>query len=670
MATNFSGMTKSDIADLVLQMAVNRAPADLRFDSNKDGKITAADALAVQKGILPEGITPKLTSAENIDNLTKQILAQGTTSRWTGTGFGGPEANARAIAGTLDKAGITDIRQFGQITKSQYVDVPVTPVTAADKMIFAEPGQYYKGVNPQGRPVVFSESQVTKTADGFVAKGLPSVTETYWGNKDTGQRIDPNYNKASGNIFSGTYAGHGHTGFGVQVAPDGTPYFYTQFGGDTSSMKDIMPVVGLGLAFLAPGVGTAIGSALGATGTAAAVIGNSIVQGAISELSGGDFLDGAVQGAITAGVAPSVASSIGGSVANVISNPAISNAVTNAIASSTTSAAAAAITGGDVEKAAISGAVQGLGTSFANQVKGIEGFGGVSDEIYQGASGTAPGVGAGAGTEVFPIAPADVSVSPISADVFGTSTLPAQDLVAQINAGQIAAPTNVQKFDDGSSMAFFDDGSTLATDITGKPSYSPGTDVVSAISQDLNATGFGGAAPVESREDQIGPYERDTGRSTGESMLDLAKTAGSTIYDLAASNPLTTAAIVANVVGATAEQPQQQPVEQEAAPRTFNYRSPIEYKTPEGLRELFRASDFVYGPQTLIPQTPQPQQPQFAAPIQPPPLLGGQAPGGIAALAPAYTPVSGGQAIDIGQLSIDQIMQLQKALEGRTGRLG
>lgn len=242
--------------------------------------------------------------------LTKQILDQGTTGKWSGYGYGGPGPNAAAMAGLLANAGITDIKQFGVLPNGQY------------------------------------------------------------GNKVTGQPIDPNYSRAGGNIWSGTFAGHNSTSFGVQFAPDGTPYFYTQEGASTSDAGDIVPIIALGLTLFAPGIGGAIGSAI--TGTAATtvasqVIGSAVVQGVLAEAQGGDFLDGAIKGAVTAGVAPAVANTVGAAVADVMADSAIKNVVANAVASSASSAVTAALTGGDVEQAALTGALAGAGGSIGRE---------------------------------------------------------------------------------------------------------------------------------------------------------------------------------------------------------------------------------------------------------------------------------------------------------------
>lgn len=126
-----------------------------------------------------------------------------------------------------------------------------------------------------------------------------------------------------------------------------------------SGFGDLMPIIAMGVSLFAPGIGTAIGSALGLTGTAAAVVGSAIVQGTLAEAQGGDFLDGAIKGAVTAGVAPAVANTVGTAVADVMADSAFKNVVANAVASSASSAVTAALTGGDVDQAALTGALAG-----------------------------------------------------------------------------------------------------------------------------------------------------------------------------------------------------------------------------------------------------------------------------------------------------------------------
>lgn len=76
-----------------------------------------------------------------------------------------------------------------------------------------------------------------------------------------------------------------------------------EFGGLKSFVKKIVKVVApIALNFIAPGLGTAIGTAIGLTGTAAAVAGSALIGGAVSKLSGGSFTQGALGGAIGGGL--------------------------------------------------------------------------------------------------------------------------------------------------------------------------------------------------------------------------------------------------------------------------------------------------------------------------------------------------------------------------------
>jgi hypothetical protein len=73
-------------------------------------------------------------------------------------------------------------------------------------------------------------------------------------------------------------------------------------------------VVGLGLNFMAPGLGSAIGGALGASGATAAVLGGAVIGGATSQLTGGDFVKGAIGGGVGAGIGQLAKGAFGGSV--------------------------------------------------------------------------------------------------------------------------------------------------------------------------------------------------------------------------------------------------------------------------------------------------------------------------------------------------------------------
>jgi hypothetical protein len=185
-----------------------------------------------------------MASQAIIDALTKQILAQGTKG-WSGEGFGSAEANAKDMARILAEAGITDIKQFGIKT----VNVP-----ASEQVVLDENGQV-SGIVP-----------------------IPETTKQVYVNKATGAEIMPNYARAGGNIWSGTYSGKGSTGYGVKFDAQGNPQFYTEYGGTTSDWVPfregfLKPAALMaGLAFGANALGlTGAGAGAGAAGAAGTV---------------------------------------------------------------------------------------------------------------------------------------------------------------------------------------------------------------------------------------------------------------------------------------------------------------------------------------------------------------------------------------------------------------
>ena len=174
--------------------------------------------------------------------LAKQILGQGITDKWSGEGFGSADANAADMAKILAGIGITDISQFGKITKE-------VPTYSYDET-------------------------------GNATQNGTQIVTTY-GNKVTGQEVPNTYSeRQTGNFFGGTFSGSGNTGYGVQFDEKGNPYFYTQ-GASSSDIGKIAPL--LTMASFIPGVapfaqglnaliaakqGNILGAALGALGAA------------------------------------------------------------------------------------------------------------------------------------------------------------------------------------------------------------------------------------------------------------------------------------------------------------------------------------------------------------------------------------------------------------------
>lgn len=319
-----------------------------------------------------------------VDKLTQQILSQGTTSQWSGEGFGSAEANAKNMAEILAGIGITDIRQFGKIPNYQ----PVEQVGFTYNGMTVQnprPGLYYvqepaydgegslyfnrrdlspeeaKQVKPiygvrtgedEGIPTYntnIDQASVT-TKDG---KLVATTGETF-GNKVTGQAVPNTYSeRQTENAWGGTFAGKGNTGYRVNFTDDGTPVFYTTGASSRDSfVSSILPMVTLALPFAAPALAGTIGSSL-AGGTSAATqaaIGNAVIQGTLAEAQGGDFLKGAFTGA---------AGSLATPVSTGISEAVGGGMLGNAIGQGVTSAGKAALTGGNVEQALVLGALGG-----------------------------------------------------------------------------------------------------------------------------------------------------------------------------------------------------------------------------------------------------------------------------------------------------------------------
>ena len=222
--------------------------------SNMASPVVAASNQATTNAVDTE---PKILSTPS---LAEQILASSDPTKWTGEGFGSAQANAADMAKILGAAGITNINQLG-----------VKTVTV--------PGTAYWSGSDNGDYVT-----------------TPDTTQQVYYNKDTGQAITPGYDRAGGNIFSGTFAGAGSTGYGVQYDAQGNPHFYTQYGGSTSDAGTIAPI--LGIAAAAFGVPALIGGALAPAAGAAtqAALGGAVLGGGISGVAGGNVLQGALLG--------------------------------------------------------------------------------------------------------------------------------------------------------------------------------------------------------------------------------------------------------------------------------------------------------------------------------------------------------------------------------------
>lgn len=225
-----------------------------------------------------------------IDDLIKQIQAQGTIGQWSG-GYA-PDAATKDMARILAGIGITDINQFGKIPKYQ-----TQSVYNGQQVGFDEDGRPFVSV-PSGAVDDYGSPEMRREfVDPSQVKEVKVEAGTAYGNKLTGQVVPNTYSeRQTGNAWGGTFEGKGNTGYRVDFTPDGKPVFYTT-GASSSDAGNWMPIVQLALA--ATGAGGLLGNALlgaGANQVAASALGGALLGGGASALTGQDILKGALMG--------------------------------------------------------------------------------------------------------------------------------------------------------------------------------------------------------------------------------------------------------------------------------------------------------------------------------------------------------------------------------------
>lgn len=113
-------------------------------------------------------------------------------------------------------------------------------------------------------------------------------------------------------------------------------------------------VAPIALSIFMPGIGTAIGMKLGLSGAAASIAGNAIVQGGLGAVTGGK--EGAIKGAISGGLG-AAAGAYGSKVGSALG---LSGKTANVVGSAVIQGAGSSLTGGDFMEGAIQG---GLGAA-------------------------------------------------------------------------------------------------------------------------------------------------------------------------------------------------------------------------------------------------------------------------------------------------------------------
>ena len=293
-----------------------------------------------------EGTTVKDTGSAATATLTNQILGQNLTNKWQGEGFGTAQANAADMAAILSSIGITDINQFGQITKT----IPATSY---------------------------------ETEQGTV--DVPEQTYTTFGNKLTGQEVPNTYSeRQTGNAWGGTFAGDGNTGYRVQFGADGMPIFYTT----KASSNDLANL----MADLGP---------IGQIGLALATGGLSIPQQiaanlAVSVLSGKDIGDAIKSAAISYAGAQIPGLDAIGDGASFIKDLGLSteltNTLTNAFQNAAVSGGTALLSGQNVGEAMIRGAATGGVNGAIGEMLNGSDFAGMTDTQKKLAANAATGI--------------------------------------------------------------------------------------------------------------------------------------------------------------------------------------------------------------------------------------------------------------------------------------
>ena len=372
---NNPGLSDAEIAQTMAQF--NVTPAQMAAVTGiPESQVVSRVAAVTPAPAAPTPAAPPPAPTQSVtERLTNQILSQGTTNQWSGEGFGSTTANAKAMAKVLEKNGITDINQFGQqavkeartfIPETQIVGwlgqsrTPTNPNNTIQPDFDGEGNivGYYEAA-PTGRvyenvPILDGEGNAAGTERNFLAPqqvqalGLTGNTpqtvmvptdKTEFVNKATGKPIDAEYAFADGNIWSGTFAGKDSTAFGVQFDQQGNPLFYTTQGRGSSDRATFGTLASLALMTVPglQGLGASIGSTI-APGLAAgtqALIGNAIVQGALTEAQGGKFLEGAaLSGAssLLPGVNSTISNALGGGTAANIAAGALTSGVLSELA--------------------------------------------------------------------------------------------------------------------------------------------------------------------------------------------------------------------------------------------------------------------------------------------------------------------------------------------------
>jgi hypothetical protein len=241
------------------QDTLGRTPSQEEIDSWNFGSTIDARELDRFLGAARNEAVNTMPTTGAAGKIASEILAQGTTDKWAGEGFGSATKNAYDMGVMLAGQGLTSINDFGQRT----------------------------------------------TADG----------KNEFFNKITGQAINPYYDKAAKvgpDIWGGTFAGKDSTAYGVKFDAAGKPLFFSQYGGDSADVPSwVAPALILGAAYfgldasglLAGGAGAGAGAAGLTAAEIAGLTATDLAIGAGTYGAGGAGLGASLGTGLTAGAA-------------------------------------------------------------------------------------------------------------------------------------------------------------------------------------------------------------------------------------------------------------------------------------------------------------------------------------------------------------------------------
>jgi len=249
--TQATGVPDNPLVKLY-QDTLGRTPSKEEIEGWGFGETIDAKELDTFLGAARREAVETMPKTGAVGNIANQILAQGTTDKWAGEGFGSPQKNAYDMAVMLAGQGFTDINQFGERT------------------------------NPEGKKEYF--------------------------NKSTGEAVKSYYDRAGDDIWGGTFTGKDSTAYGVSFDPAGKPLFYSKSGGDSADVPSwVAPALVLGAAYF--GLGGLEGLLGGTSGSLTAGITAADIAASDALLSGltaaqASSIGAAGLGSYTAGITP------------------------------------------------------------------------------------------------------------------------------------------------------------------------------------------------------------------------------------------------------------------------------------------------------------------------------------------------------------------------------